>query len=69
MGHQEREVLQSAAEECLLNIEKTKVWCDHLTTVMQNRRRGTIKAAATMADKKGAKTENLTHIMGFCKEC
>ena len=54
--------LESAAKECLLPIEEARVWCDHLQTVMDNRRRGTKKAAATRAAKK-AQNNN------YCGSC
>ena len=38
------EFLVSAAGSVLLTVEETKIWMDHLSTVLENRRRGVAKA-------------------------
>ena len=50
--------LQCAAKECLLPVEEARIWCNHLQIVMDNRRRGTLKAAATRAAKRKAQSSN-----------
>ena len=44
--------LQNAARKALLSIEDTKIWLDHLQTVLNNRKRGARKAAATRQARK-----------------
>ena len=39
------------------------MWCDHLQTDMDNRRRGTMKAVATRAAKKKVQSNN------YCGSC
>ena len=44
--------LQEAAKKALLSIEDTKIWLEHLQTVLDNGRRGAKKAAATRRARK-----------------
>ena len=50
----------SAAESVLLSVEDTRIWLDHLGTVLKNRRRGAAKAAATRQLRK-ASASSSTH--------
>ena len=44
--------IQVAAEKALLNQEDTRIWLEHLQTVVENRKCGAAKAAATGNAKK-----------------
>lgn len=50
-GQVSDEMVENAAREVLLPPEECKIWLDHLQTVMENRRRGARKAAATRKAK------------------
>ena len=54
----DEEKVQSAAKEVLLPPEECKIWLQHLQTVVENRRRGARKAAATRQAKKTLKTSH-----------
>ena len=43
--------VKSAAKSVLLSTEETKIWLDHLGTVLKNRKRGAAKAAETRLKK------------------
>ena len=59
------EFITNAARSVLLPIEETKVWIDHLTTILQNRKRGAAKAAATRRLKRHAmQTQGLIGVLG-----
>ena len=45
------EMVDNAAERVLLPAEECRIWLNHLQTVMENRRRGAKKAAATRAKR------------------
>lgn len=44
--------IEDAARSVNLSTEETKIWFDHLDTIVQNRRRGAAKAAVTRQAKK-----------------
>ena len=46
-----------AAKEVLLSMEETKIWLQHLSTVVENRKRGAAKAAATCQLKRKAQQQ------------
>ena len=48
--------IEDAAKSVLLCVEETKIWIDHLATVVQNRKRGAAKAAATRRAKQSRKS-------------
>ena len=52
------EFVEDAAKSVLLSVEETKIWIDHLTTVVQNRKRGAAKAAATRQMKRQAQQKH-----------
>ena len=54
------EFIQCAAMKVLLPVEETEIWFDHLQTVVNNRKRGAAKAAATRQRKKLDKGSQLT---------
>ena len=39
--------IEQTAKEALLSTDVTKIWIEHLVTVVENRKRGAAKAAAT----------------------
>lgn len=48
--------IQEAAEKALLNTDDTRIWLQHLQTVLENRKRGAAKAAVTRQAKKATIT-------------
>ena len=46
------EFLESAARNVLLTVGESRIWIDQLSTVLENRRRGAVKAAATRKAKR-----------------
>ena len=48
------------AKMVLLTPDGTKIWLDHLHTVLLNRRRGAAKAAATRRAKKSVREKSVT---------
>ena len=48
--------VHDAAKEVLLTPEQVRIWLEHLSTVLQNRRRGAAKAAATRRAKRAKNT-------------
>lgn len=48
------EFVEDAARSVLLSVEDIKIWIDHLTTVVENRKRGAVKAAETRRRKRQA---------------
>ena len=46
--------IEQTAKEALLSSDETKIWIEHLVTVVKNRKRGATKAAATRKLKRKA---------------
>ena len=44
--------VQEPAEKALLNTDDTRIWLEHLQTILENRKRGAAKAAVTRQAKK-----------------
>ena len=54
------DMLESIAKKILLPVGECKMWLDHLSCIVQNRKRGAKKAAATRKSKKNAVTPTST---------
>ena len=52
------EFIRDAAKQSLLAPSDTKIWIQHLNTVLRNRKRGAAKAAATRARKRAAAVQS-----------
>lgn len=51
--------IQQIARKVLLTPDDTRIWLDHLHTILLNRKRGALKAAATRKAKKSARTSGM----------
>ena len=59
--------MQEEAKKVLLTPDDTKIWMDHLHTVILNRKRGAAKAAATRRAKRSLlASEPVTYNCGGC---
>jgi hypothetical protein len=54
-------ITEKTAEKVLLSNEDTHIWLEHLTTIMNNRKRGAAKAAATRRKRAAAIRVNPPH--------
>ena len=52
-----QQMLESISRQVLLPCAEVQMWLDHLSTVQQNRKRGTAKAAETRRKRKGEQAE------------
>ena len=62
----------NAARSVLLTKEETKIWIDHLTTILKNRKRGAAKSAATRRLKQALLTQGASQQIQeeyFCGSC
>ena len=64
------EYVENVSRKVLLTPTVTQMWMDHLHTVLQNRKRGARKAAATRQARKQAGTsQSRTDSQYFCGKC
>ena len=58
--------MQEAAKKVVLSTEDAQIWLDHLQTVLENRKRGAAKAAATRRARYSIHTLVMPFVCMFC---
>ena len=61
--------IEEIAKQALLTRQETKMWFEHLHTIRENRKRGSLRTAATRRQKKVQKEKETRESSYYCAAC